>query len=110
MTTNSMVTQQVDCITFTLNDKEASLFCEWDSSDGDKWTFDLILDHPDIGYSLQGHGGDIKAVTRILNDLAGELSISPTFVEPLAIEIELLVRPLYMDAPSNSPGSSYFGR
>jgi hypothetical protein len=98
-----------DNVKFIFNDSLVEIYFEWNSNEGEKWSFTTTLIHPDIDYSLNESGNIDSSIKELLSDMAEELEIQKDFIKPLSLEILKIAKPLYENHPVSSPSDSYYG-
>lgn len=96
-------------VSFNLDGRPCQMYFDWDSNGGEKWTFDICFNHPDVGDSLQGCGEIEGTVGRLLEYSAEVLGQPKSCTKQATAEILTLAQKFYDRKPQCTPEESYYG-
>lgn len=103
-----------DGLTFEINNQPIELYYEWSSNEGEKWTFELVLNHPELDFSITGQCRNKNDLANLLKDLVHELpELQKHFINTahnLCNDLfQKLAPSLRERMPTSTPEESYFG-
>jgi hypothetical protein len=106
-------------VEFMLDDKKVEIHFEWSSNDGDGWSFDLLLNHPDIYWSITTKYYRDSCITILLSDLSGSddvkhgadnvADIPQHIINELGVLINAIIKTYHKNHPTCSAKDNYFG-
>lgn len=106
-------------VEFLIDDKKVEIHFEWNSNDGEEWSFDLLLNHPDIYWSMTTKYYRPSCITHLLDDLSGSDNVKhgsenipeihQHHINQLSNKINAIIKPYHDKQPSCTPSESYYG-
>ena len=101
-----------DSVEFLVDDKKTEIYFNWSANDGEKWTFDLLLNHPDLAYSMNATYYNKSCINELIKDLSyneNVTEIPQNTLEELSKQINAIIEPHHDNRPIGSAHDCYYG-